>query len=189
MRVALFLVLLQSAPLPAQQKDTQMWGGLKLGMTVAEVRKALPYRTHVSRKRDQLPGKSVPGMMKLRILKATLGTLPVTAALYFGEADDGLSGALLLSDHDNANYCDTPGNLEKKAADLLWETFLAELKKQDGEPSSVRNVEGDNGSTVSTQLAVWDGAPEHPDIDLLLTGSCKEIRVVVTYAPPGFRKH
>jgi hypothetical protein len=186
--MAPIVVLLLAMPLLGQEKETQMWGGLKLGMTVAEVRKALPYRTRISGKRDQIPGKSVPGVMKLRIPKVLLGTLPVTAAIYFGEEGD-LTGALLISDHDNRNYCDTPGNLEKKAADLLWETFMAELQKQDGEPSSFRTVEGENGSTVNTKLAVWNGALEHPEIDLLLTGSCKEIDVAVTYAPPGFRKH
>lgn len=187
MQIAMLLVFLLTLPLMGQQKQTHMWGGLRLGMTAGEARKALPYPTRVPRKRDQVPGKSVPGLMRLHIPKGLFGTLPVTGALYFGEKGDGLTGVLLGSDHDSPNYCDMPDNLERQAAALLWKTFMGELRKQNGEPSSSRTVDGEN-SGVSTMLAIWRGVPGYPDIALLLTGSCKRIDVTVTYAPSGFRK-
>ncbi len=187
MRILLLLVCVLTTPLPGQKQQTQMWGPLRFGMSVAEARKALPYRPDTPPKRDQIPGKSVPGTMRLHVPKALLGSIAVSAALYFGEKAEGLTGVLLVSNHANPNYCDMPGNLEKQAAALRWEVFLGELKKQNGEPTSVRTVEGED-SSVNTMLAVWDGESGSPDITLLLMGSCKRIDITVTYAPSGFRK-
>ena len=190
MRIALFCCFALAASLlgqQSQQKQTQLWGGLKFGMTVAEARKTLPYRSNALGKRDQVPGRSVPGVMGLRVPRGVMGAVPVTAAVYFREKGNALSGVLLASDHEGRNYCDMPGNLEKQAATLLWETFLAELKKQNGEPSSSSTEDGEN-SSVSTRLAVWDGNPGLADVTLLLMGSCKRIDVTVTFTPAGFRK-
>ncbi len=186
MRTALLAVLLLTLPLPGQEKGTKLWGDLKFGMTVAEARKALPYKSNAPKKREQVSGKSVPGVMRLQVPKGLLGNMPVTAALYFGE-QDGLSGVLLISNHESPNYCGMAGNLEKQASTLLWQSFLSELQKQDGAPSSSRTAEGEDGG-VTSRVANWSGAPESPAITLLLMGSCKRIDVTVAYTPAGFRR-
>src|SRR5262249_48417825 len=186
MRPALLTVLLLTLPLPGQEKATKLWGDLKFGMTVAEARKALSYRSNAPKKREQVPGKSVPGVRRLEVPKGALGAMPVTGALYFGEGDSGLTGVLLISNHESPNYCGMPGNLEKQSATLLWQSFLSELEKQNGAPSSTRSAEGEGG--VTSQVATWSGATGAPDVTLLLMGSCKRIDATVTYAPAGFRK-
>ncbi len=186
MRIALLAVVVATVPLAGQPKQNQMWADLKLGMTLAETRKALPYKSNGPKKREKVPGRSVPGVMRLQVPKGLLGNLPVTAALYFGE-QDGLSGLLLISNHESPNYCGMADNLEKQAATLLWQSFLSELQKQNGPPSSSRTAEGEGGE-VTSRVANWNGASGSPDITLLLMGSCKKIDVMVTYAPAGFRK-
>src|SRR5258706_14486533 len=109
MRIALFCYFGLAAALMGQQnqpKQTQLWGGLKFGMTIAEARKTLPYRSNTLGKRDQVAGKSVPGIMGLRVPRGDMGALPVTAAVYFRENGNALSGVLVASDHESRNYCD-----------------------------------------------------------------------------------
>ncbi len=187
MRAGLLLALALASTLAAQPKQTVLCGGLKFGMSVAEARKALPYPSTAVPRRERAPGKSVPGIRRLEVPKGLLGSAPVIAAVYFEEKPDAVTGVLLISNHHSTNYCDMPGNLEKQAANLLWQTFLSELTKQNGDPNSTRSAPGE-ASTVNSMTAVWNGAPDSPDITLLLMGSCKGIDVTVTYRAAGASK-
>ena len=187
MRLRLLIALLLTIPLAGQQKKTVLWGGLQLGMSVSEARRALSYPSTPAPRRERVPGKSVPGTRRLDVPKGLLGAAPVIAAIYFDEKPEALTGVLLISNHTSANYCGMAGNLEKQAANLLWQTFLSELKKQNGDPTSTRSAPGEAGG-VESMTASWVGAPGSPDITLLLMGSCKGIDVTVTYALPGSRK-
>ncbi len=187
MRTALLAIVLLTLPLAGQEKGTKLWADLKFGMSAPEARKALPYKSNAPKKREQVPGKTVPGIRRLEVPKGVLGALPVTAALYFAEKDGGLTGVLLISNNESPNYCGMPGNLEKQAATLLWQSFLSELQKQNGAPSASRTAEGEDGG-VTSRVANWSGAPGTPDVTLLLMGSCKRVDVTVAYTPAGFRR-
>jgi hypothetical protein len=185
--LALILALVLTGSLAGQPRQTRMWGDLKFGMTVPEARGALPCPSKVVSRRERSPGKSVPGIRMVDVPRGALGAAPVIAAIYFEGKPESLSGVLLASSHNSTNYCDVPGHLEKQAVALLWQTFVSELKKQNGEPSSSRTAPGEN-SGVDSMVAIWEGAPGYPDIKILLMGSCKQIDVTVTYAPAGSGK-